>query len=54
MKLSDEYKLELAEKLTSLAIQSNLIVKCGSGEDTAKQVTDFLKTIISTVDVPDN
>lgn len=50
IKLSDEYKIETAEKLTELAIQNNYISKYSEEEEAAKSICTFFKTVFENLD----
>lgn len=50
MELSESSKRQVAKSFTELAIQSDLIPKCSSATETAKEVTNFFNTIVKTLD----
>lgn len=49
MSLTDQAKNQLAKDFTELAIQNQLIRKCATASETAKQVSEFFNTIVETV-----
>ena len=48
--LSFTYKIEIAENLTQLAIQHNLIKEHSDAEETAIEVCKFYQTIVEKLD----
>ena len=49
MNLNDTTKYQLAKSLTELAIQNNLFYKYEDSVETAKSITVFFDTIVTTV-----
>ncbi len=50
VKLSENYKIETARKLTELAIEKELISKHSNEKLTATTICDFFKTIFEQLD----
>lgn len=50
LKLSVDYKIETARKLTELAIENKLIDNYGDEKITATEVCNFFKTIFEQLD----
>ncbi len=54
LNLNGNAKYQLAKSLTELAIQNNLINKYEDCAQTAKEVSRFFNTIVSTIDNSEN
>ena len=50
IKLTTNYKIDTARKLTELAIENNLISMYSDETDTATAICDFFKTIYEKLD----
>lgn len=52
MSLTEQNKYLFAKSFTELAIQNNMIRKCATANDAAKEVVEFFNTIVKNIDKP--